>query len=422
MRTRRIVTLGATCWLGALASCGTDGPGRHGGAVVTAAEFRGEVVPAPAAEAAAAATANGRAVAVLSEAEARQGVLDVTAVIGATPVADPAARPVTRPVAVEQLIGQVNGQPIFASEILAPLEGRLRQAAAASKGNTAAWRNLAGPVIKAAIELHVQSEVLLAEVYARLTPQQRAEGLRGFFDEIRGELVRRNQGSAELAEERLRESESTLDAAVQDQLDQALIQEQIKKEIKARVNVSSRDVRLYYENNFAKFNPPGTARLRLIRVKDPAGARRIADLLEHDSGFAEAARSPENSFNAAQGGLHEVTVAGHYAEGNFFAQEELNRAARALEPGMTAGPIELAGGETAWVHLEAVDRPPGKTLYEAQRQILGELTETRLREELGRYFQRVERRASFTELDEMITRLLDIATERYFVPADAPSP
>jgi len=422
----------AAAWGLALGGCAKDG-GPKGArlepsdfrAVTAAEQVEGEVRTGGAGAGGAGAEVRGaalptvptrRPIRTIGRSEASLGVLDVSVVPGSPAVTGPAPSPAGEAVTLDSKVGQINGQPIIASKFLEPLDGRLRALAKETSGNEARWREEAARVIFRALQTEILDQLLLAEAYAAMTPEVREIGLRAFMTQIREDLVRQNEGSRELANERLQEREGvTIEQKSKEALHQEMIRHELRRKIEPRVHVSTREQREYYERHFAEYNPPGTARLRLIRVaaSDEAGQEQVRRALAEGTPFAEVAKLEANLFRRDVGGEHTVQVPGLYEEAKIFGIPELNDAALALEPGETIGPIQVQG-TVAWVHLEGIDRPPGVSFYDAQLEINRLLLDEKSAAERDRYFRKLLAEGSYSDLVQTTERLLAIATERYY--------
>lgn len=315
---------------------------------------------------------------------------------------------------IDAMIGQINGRPLYASEILGPMGARLR--AEARRRDRESFLQFAREQINRALRDRVREELLLAEIESSLTPQQK-QGLLHFVESLREDLVRGNLGSEELTERRLREQENvSLEQKVEQMRDRELIRLQLRRALEDRVHVSWRQVRQRYERDYEKYHPPASARLRVIRVpkSDQERIERVSEALEAGEPFAEVARR-ESEIRPEQGGLYERTLDGPtYAESRLFGPDEFNDNAAELEPGETVGPFPFRNA-MVWIHLEDIERAEGQSLYDVQLQILQELSRERMAEEERQYFQELIDRSSLTSIREMRDRLFEIAAERYVV-------
>lgn len=331
-------------------------------------------------------------------------------------------------VILEAHVGQVNGKPIFASEILEPLDGRLRALGGESKTREQ-WQRGAGKAIYDELLRRVRDELVLAEARANLTSEQR-QGLVYFLGEIQKSLVAGNRGSEVLADEKLRESSSrSLQKETQDQLDRELIANELRSRVVPRVVVPWRDVQLEYERNFEKYNPPPIAHFRMIVVdsQNAEAVAKIGSALSSGLAFGEIASQRPNDFNRTKGGQFDREFSGTFGEAKFSEVKEINDAMQRLSPGQTVGPVTYKD-KTGWVFLEQIENRPGQTLYEAQYRIEQELKEERFRIEESRYFDNLLKRGNVTKFEDMMAKLLAIAQERYMPeglaqqPAARPAP
>lgn len=357
-----------------------------------------------------------RPIPVTTEADAREGVLQISAQVGPPVFPEAAPDRASRSTVVDSLVGQINGRPVFASEFFAPLDGRLRALSQETRGNMPAWQKGATEIIYRALETKILDELILAEAYSALPAAAKEVGLRVFLDELRSNLVRQTAGSAQLADQMYREAEDkSLDAVARDKLHQQLIISELQRRVLPRVNVSSRDMRQYYDRNFSEYNPPAVARLHLIRVsaQNQEAAGSVSQLLTDGTSFTELAARPVNQFLPDRAGLTTVVLEDDYADSRLFAIPELNDAAKALSPGQYAGPVSV-GTSVMWVYLDRIDQPPGVSFYDAQLDINRKLWQSRFDQELSRYRTMLFKSGSFSNINDMVTQLVIIAADRYF--------
>lgn len=313
---------------------------------------------------------------------------------------------------VDAKVGDINGRPIFVSSFFEPIEARLVAEAARLDRN--AWLRLAAEdIIVPRLDGLIADELLRAEALAALSPAQR-QGLRSFLTSFRRDLVSENLGSEQLARRRLEEgSGQSLDDTLREKETDTLIRLALAQQINRRINVSWRDIRQRYERDQNIYNPPPTARFRMIRVPTARAedVARINERLAAGEAFAEVATDSANGYERDLGGLYERPFSGEFTEGEFFGSPVLNDRARALSPGESSGAFEV-GSSTTWLWLEGIERT-STSLYDAQLRISQELTLERRRREQQAYLNRLQERARVSNRDEMLMRLLRIAEERY---------
>lgn len=396
-----------------LVGCGASGD-RHEAVEVTAAEFS-----APDASPPAEPRVEPRAV--VTPDAARGGANDVVVLTGApsVPAAQPAAPPsdAERRLQVDQLVGQINGRPVYANEFFSPMDERFRREA--SRLRSREWLAFARKEIEAALWDKLRDELLLAEFETGLSPEER-QGLLVFIEDIRDQVVSGNLGSTELAQQRLIDTEGLgLEAKVEDVSQREFITYQLKKSIGNRVNVAARDIEMYYEQHQKDFAPAPVARFMILRVPI-ADAEKLAEAeraLAAGEPFADVS-GRLSTWKHEDGGATQVEIENRdYATAALFGPKPLNEAARALVPGGISPRVDV-GTDAYWVHLNGLDQKPAKSLYEVQREIEEKIRAERIRDEERRYFDQLFRRGSFSDIKVMTNRLFEFAAERYLIQED----
>lgn len=349
---------------------------------------------------------------------ASEGIRDVRATVG-RPEPEPDAQPIGGAAFIDAKIGDVNGRPIFASSFLEPLDARI--AAEAERDSPAQWTRNTYRLMQAQLYEIVQDELIKAEARASLTEEQRF-GLTYFLNEQLNRRIRANRGSRAEAERALNTSgeAETLDEWLEQQESQNLVLLFLRERVRDRVNVPRRAIDLEYERRLDEFNPAPEARLRLIQVpaSNAEGVAEITERLASGEAFAEVAGADANRFRRADGGAIVRTLAPEGETTEYFNTDlfpKLNAATTELSEGAVAGPItdgEGASARVSWVLLEAVNRE-SVSWYEAQEQIEAELQSILTREETVRFITRLMERASFTSINEMSDRLMDIVVDRH---------
>ncbi len=355
--------------------------------------------------------------AVIDPLSARGGPADVIVLTGAPSAPSQPALPPSdadRKLLVDQLVGQINGRPVYANEFFAPMDERFRREAGRMKSRE--WLAFARKEIDAALWDKLRDDLLLAEFETGLSPEER-QGLIAFVQDVRDDVVSGNLGSTELAQQRLLDTEGLdLEAKVEDLSQREFIAFQLKKSIGSRVNVAARDIELYFEQHEKDFAPAPVARFVILRVPK-SDSDAIADAeraLAAGEPFADLAKRL-STWRPEAGNLNEVEIENRdYATATLFGPAPLNDAAHALTPGQTS-PRTDVGSDAYWIRLEALDQKPGKSLYDVQREIEEKIRGERIREEERRYFDQLFRRGSFSDVKMMSNRLFEFAAERYLI-------
>lgn len=317
----------------------------------------------------------------------------------------------SKAIVVDEMVGQINGRPVYAAAFLSSLDDILR--AEAIEMDREEWVQTASQLIQNQLLERIRDELLIAEFNADLTYEERV-GLFSFIEQIQQGIIDRDLGSAARADERLRDQENvSLRGKAEEQFNREIVFEQLRREVTRKVQVSWRDIRRYYEQNIEIFQPPSTAKLRVLRV-DPAERETVQDALA--SGADRAALFAESTtFRRAEGGLIEMQLGPEgLAAAEFFGPPELNEPATKLKIGRITQPIEFSGA-IWWLWLEDIETPEAISLYEAQNRIEQAIRSEREQQERARYFQRLFGTSAMTEqqLGEMRDRLIQFAIDRY---------
>lgn len=344
-------------------------------------------------------------------------LLDVAAPVAPGGPARPSdARSSAPTVVLESKVGQINGRPVLASEILEPLDGRLR-ALAIQVTDPAQWRAAATDLIAQQLLSRIRDELVLAEAQSNLTAEQR-QGLFFFLGQLQQNLVSSEGGSALQADESLRATTGRgLAEEARDRLDRELIENEIRTKVAPRVNISWRQVRQEYERREEQFKPNPTVTFSMIRAStaNAEAVERLTRSLSNASteAFLAAAAGPDNEFQRDNQGRISLEIRGPLPEAQILASETLNNAARGLQPGQTAGPLNSRPDRVEWIHFVKIDQPASVALYDAQLEIESALRTRRFNAEMSRYYERLFSRGSFSNIEQMGRLLVDIAVQRY---------
>lgn len=356
--------------------------------------------------------------------EAMRGPKDVIAYVGppadanAPAMAGPpsdgigATTPASPTIVVDELVGQINGKPVYATEFYADMDQRLRRQASSMAPRE--WVKMVTEDTRKALLDMMRDELLLAEFQASLNPDTR-RGFLAFVESLRQDILSENRGSESVANERLESSNGrNLDQEVRFQTDRGIVSEQYRRSVLNKVYVSQRDVRRYYEQNPEKFAGKSEATLRIIRVplSDAERVSRVESLLQMGTSFKEVA-SAESDHNKAAEGAYTIKVGPDgYAKSKIFEPKPLNDAALALAEGQATPRIDH-DGNAWWIKLEKIEKQQGKSLYDVQLEIEDFLRQQRLHEEEQKYFQMLISRASVSSEQAMYERLVRFAVDRY---------
>jgi hypothetical protein len=315
------------------------------------------------------------------------------------------------PVVVDSLIGQVNGRPIFADEVLAPLMDRLN-AMYRDEPYKAFRERLIGLVIDQ-LRAVIINELIVAESRASLSSEQQG-GLLAFMDSLREDAVRKRGGVKHEAERALLEEEGkTIDEYMDAERQKILIGELLRKKISPFTVVSWRDIEREYRANLKSYQPSATVTLGRIRLRTEGNEAQISLLGEELKAgepfavVAEQAGMPDSgvweSFQMPKDGMAGLPLADFYIphmEG--------------LGPGQTSEAF-ARGRWTIWVSVIEVNQPPHRSLDDSdvQRQLQRQIAVERGQEEESRFIGQVLQRGIYDDMEMMAERAVGIAASRF---------
>ena len=342
----------------------------------------------------------------------------------------PSTRPATAPVAqtnpaptsgyqvVGTVIMTVNGTPIYADQVLATLDTVL--AADARKYPPDRFRAEAQNEIAKKVEelQHHYLEIAAANKY--LAPEDKTQADMG-AQVYRHQLITDAGGSIELAQQRELEKGHTLDEAVQDRYNLALVGLYYQKRIVPKIHITADDMRRYYRQhlNDSGFTQHAQAHFRLIKIDvEKSGgmdravdkANRILKQLKGGADFADlASRFNDDPVLMKIGGDE-----GWVNKGD-FARDNVEQAVWALQPGeYTDHPID--GRDTLYLaKLEA--RKPGLVKSFDSEDVQKQIHEALFSEQFGglrdQVIEELKRNAVFVETANGMSTAVDMAMQRY---------
>tara|TARA_Y100000588_G_scaffold390705_1_gene496960 strand:+ start:694 stop:1842 length:1149 start_codon:yes stop_codon:yes gene_type:complete len=327
------------------------------------------------------------------------------AVSTSTPLSVVAAS--SRLVLVDAMIGQVNGEPIYAKMIFKAIEEEL--VALAQQVSRVEFGTKAYRVIRRNLESVIAKRLLLDEARRELSGKQQL-ALPDFLAELREQTIRQfGRGVEILADEALRAQGSSLDERMEEKREEVLVGIYLQQKIRPQVSVSRRDIRNYYQDHHDQFNPPPGRIVRLIRVSDRKHAEQIEQMLVGGIAFEKVAAHRFNESNRGRGGLwSDAPLAGDHP----FRYHELNDAMTQLNAGEYSSRLAI-GDSFFWVHVESQSAGISRPLHEVQLEIHQVLSQEQFKRLTDQFQQELYRNGSYDDKAVMIEKLLEIALNRY---------
>jgi hypothetical protein len=318
---------------------------------------------------------------------------------------------------VDRMVGQVNGRPIFANEFFAPIADQLRAESVRLEGQAQAFARSASDIIQNQLREVVLNDLFLAEAESNLTFEQQ-QGVFVWLRDVREQIVGREGGGSEAQARQkiLADQDITLEEYIQQTRDQALIRQLLRDEVASRVVVSWRDVQREYERNAEQFNPPSIATLSRITLSTEARADDIAAVTARLAA-GETFETVAADLGMPNDGQWDTFELADHTLGSIALSDRVKPHVVDLAPGEVSAPFEV-GRSTWWVKVLSIDQPDARSIYDAevQRQLRQHIQAQRFAEEQNRYIQSLFERGIYDELNEMNTRLLEMALLRYGSP------
>lgn len=328
----------------------------------------------------------------------------------------PAVVATTRPSAlpsftVDAMVGQVNGQALYASRILDPLDQQLRKLG--RTGSRRQFAEAARQLIRARLEQIVLPSLLVGEAERALTDDERTR-LEYIVKQQRAELLRLyGQGSFELADAVLREKTGKgFEQTLREKRQAILMANYASRKLLPKVNITQQDVQRYYRQHPEEFHRPPGRTIHMIATDDPAAAARIEAALAAATPFLEvAADAALNKHEPTRQGLLHENISGD----RIFEDPTLNSATLALAVGEHTPKIQV-GSRYYWVYLQALSTGQRVSLAEAQLQIERKLRDRQRQLLSNEYRQRLLLDGSYNPLPQMEQAVLEVALTRYAPP------
>jgi len=306
--------------------------------------------------------------------------------------------------AVDAMVGQVNGEAIYADEVLEPIDAQLR--ALADDLPRRDFLQRATQLVAGRLRTIVSDALILGEAQRSLQDFQRQQ-LRAIMDRVREQTLREfGRGALAVTERRLREERGlTLEQYLEERRQEIIVSQFLRSELMPRINVSRKDIERYYREHRDQFNPAATRDLRVFITDTEQAARELRTAI----GRGDASLRP--LLEDPAGAVRDMVM--RDASGDeVFAEASVNRALVALAAGEASMPIRV--GEQYWVvHVRSIDRPRGRSLRDAQLDIDRRLKAQQFQIRIEQYKRELFERGSYNPLDEMAAAVMEVVIGRY---------
>ncbi len=315
------------------------------------------------------------------------------------------------PLTVEGLVGQVNGRPIFADEVLEPIADELY--AESLRLTESAFEDQARMLVGLKIEQMIINDLFLSEARSELSPEQK-QGLIAFMRKLREDLVSEEGGSATRVEQRLWEEEGkTVEEFLEYRQQEALIEQYIQQKILPRVHVTWRDVLRAWERLRYRYETSGQVELGWIflpREGSEEMAGQVSASLASGVPFSEVAES----VGMRDGGRWKVFPTGDGGVADIEVAAELKTMLEGMVKGEVRGPATVRSS-LVWLTILDISQPRTASIYDPniQMEIRDNLFGQRFAEEQDRFVRSLLNKGSYDAIETMKKRVALIAIGRY---------
>jgi len=183
---------------------------------------------------------------------------------------------------IGSVLGNVNGDPIYADKVLTVLDQTL--AADAKQYDEAHFRDIAADLIRKQVGEFIHADVEFAAAKINLESKDE-EIARQETVRWRTEQVTRAGGSVELAKRRAIDQGTTLDEMATEHYRLIMTQLYYQRRVIPQIQISASDIRSYYEANRERlFTDKATIKFRVIRIdidRTGVGADPAKEKIEH---------------------------------------------------------------------------------------------------------------------------------------------
>ena len=312
---------------------------------------------------------------------------------------------------MDAMVGQVNGRPIYASEVLKPNEEDYIRLGKRLRKDL--FRIEATKIIRDRIKDIVFTTLLIGESEGDLNENERF-GLNQMMTRRREELIRKHgKGSITIADATLKEKtgkslEETLATARQ----VTMVNRYLRKKLLPEIHVSRKDIENYYRDHPEKFNTAGARELRVIRATKKTDTTRIAAKLKEGLPFEEVAKDKGNTLYRSAGGL----MSGKHPGNSVFKDDAVNQAMVKLKQGERSPKVVVKRGDAEeywWVYIESLSEAKSVTLRESQTKIRDLLRTQQYQRLSMAYREEVFANGSYNSVDQMVKDLVEVAVSRY---------
>ncbi len=345
----------------------------------------------------------------------------------AAQVKSPATQPTTAPANVQAfaqgqfinlggVIAQVNGNPIYANEVLRTIAPVL--AGRAKDLELPAFQQAAGQEINRQVDDMIRAEVEFAAADQNTGGEDKQNADR-MTEGWRDRMITDNKGSIEEARRAFREQGRSFDDAAREQYRISLVRVYYSKKLFPRIQVSAEDMRRYYEKNRdAQFTDRDNATFRLIKVTAKDAGSDAAAKAKIDEIHAKATKGEDfvqlaTDFNQDAFLKKNQGLLGPFDRGAYVV-DEIDKAIWKLNPGELTPIIKV---QDAYYFARLEEKKLGRVKAFEEDEVQKKMNDAIRGEQFSKMRREMEtqlrKESVVTKNPEMYQNTLDMAVQNY---------
>jgi hypothetical protein len=308
------------------------------------------------------------------------------------------------------MIGQINGQPVYASRLLKNIEPELIQLAQTVPATE--FRAKADRIVKHQLFKTLYESLMLGDAQRDLAPQQIVM-LDLAVQQHREELIRKHgEGSIAMTNHKLDLATGMdLDQTLAEFRRRTLISASLQHKIASKIKITQKQIKRYYEMHRDEYNPPTDRTVYWIITHDALSAERIEKKLADGEDFLDVAGDADlNEWRPDRNGLFGKDITGDEP----FAFAPLNHAIAGLSPGQHSARVAI-GSKFYWIYVPEMRDATSRPLNEVAGEIEDKLRDQRFKVLSTQYQDRLFQEGNYGAIDEMAQAMLEVAVSRYAI-------
>ena len=347
-------------------------------------------------------------------------------------------RKVGVPVTVEQLIGKVNGRPIYANSVLEPVEDKIQAVLRRENMTQTEFTDYVIVELYKQVRELVKRDLLLSEANSGMSPEL-AYGLFAVIGQMRKDLASTQGGSKSQMRQLAKEQEDeSVDTFLESNKEQLLIDKIYREKVWPNVNVTWRDIQRAFEKVYIEeiassvevsdsrieeilvglkslpleAIPAANGSIVLGRIRldiDDPRVETVKSMLDEDRPFSEVASEVGiehggiwETYVLKKGGLSALDLSQVVKDGLIQSQESNHLFSRTTSKSVF------------WFAVLEINEPISLYNKDIQIAVRNQLRSQQFYLEENRFLESIWSENGMLEVEDMAARVAKVAIQRYF--------